>query len=45
ARFSHAEYQLRHHSPEIGQHTVEILTELGLSLDDMQALAREGVIA
>jgi crotonobetainyl-CoA:carnitine CoA-transferase CaiB-like acyl-CoA transferase len=45
ARFSQAPYQLRHHSPEIGQHTVEILTELGLSLEDMQALAREGIIA
>jgi len=45
ARFSKTPYALRHHSPEVGQHTVEILSELGLSIEDMQALAREGVIA
>ena len=34
----------RYHSPEVGQHTVEILTELGLEFTDMQALARDGAI-
>jgi crotonobetainyl-CoA:carnitine CoA-transferase CaiB-like acyl-CoA transferase len=45
ARFSKTPYSQRHQSPEIGQHTVEILSEIGLSFEDMQALAREGVIA
>ncbi len=31
-------------SPELGEHTVEVLAELGLTLEDMRALAREGVI-
>ncbi len=31
-------------SAELGQHTVEILSTLGLSLEDMQSLASEGVI-
>lgn len=34
----------RYHSPEVGQHTVEVLTELGLEFSDMQALARDGAI-
>ena len=45
ARFSKTLYALRRHSPEVGEHTVEILSELGLSIEDMQALARAGVIA
>ncbi len=32
------------HSPELGEHTVEVLEELGLTLGDMQSLAREGAI-
>lgn len=31
-------------SADLGDHTVEVLSDLGLSLDDMQALARQGVI-
>jgi crotonobetainyl-CoA:carnitine CoA-transferase CaiB-like acyl-CoA transferase len=34
----------RHTSPEVGEHTVEILAELGLEMEDMQALARQGAI-
>lgn len=34
----------RHTSPEVGEHTVEILSELGLELEDMQLLARQGAI-
>jgi len=35
---------IRSVSPEIGEHTVEILSELGLTMEDMQALAQEGII-
>lgn len=31
-------------SPELGQHTVEVLSELGLELEQMQQLASEGAI-
>lgn len=31
-------------SPEVGEHTVEILSELNMSLPDMQELARQGAI-
>jgi crotonobetainyl-CoA:carnitine CoA-transferase CaiB-like acyl-CoA transferase len=31
-------------SADLGDHTVEVLSDLGLSLEDMQALARQGVI-
>ncbi len=31
-------------SAEVGQHTVEILSEIGLSMADMRTLAREGAI-
>lgn len=31
-------------SPEVGEHTVEILKGLGLSLDEMNSLAKEGAI-
>ncbi|MFP6808658.1 MAG: CaiB/BaiF CoA-transferase family protein [Pseudomonadales bacterium] len=44
-QFSNTPFTMRSHSPEIGQHTVEILSELGLSLEDMQGMAREGIIA
>ena len=43
-RFESTPSRLRNHSPEVGQHTVEILSELGLTMTDMQALAREGAI-
>jgi len=32
-------------SPEVGQHTVEILAELGLTIEQMQELADQGAIA
>lgn len=42
--FSKTPTQHRYHSPEVGQHTVEVLTELGLEMADMRALAQEGAI-
>ncbi len=44
ARFGDDPWVLRHHSPELGQHTVEILEELGMEMPEMQQLAREGAI-
>ena len=32
-------------SADLGEHTVEILADLGLTLEQMQELARQGVIA
>ena len=43
-RFGDTPSSVRSPSPEIGEHTVEILSELGLTMDDMQALAMEGII-
>jgi crotonobetainyl-CoA:carnitine CoA-transferase CaiB-like acyl-CoA transferase len=39
--------QQTHHVPsaDLGQHTVEILSDLGLTFAQMQDLARQGVIA
>ena len=31
-------------SPEVGEHTVEILTELGMTLPEMNVLASQGAI-
>ena len=42
--FSKTPTEHRYHSPEVGQHTVEVLTELGLEMVDMRALAQEGAI-
>ncbi len=36
---------LRREAPRLGEHTREILTEAGLSADEISALARDGVIA
>ncbi|MBV1906465.1 MAG: CoA transferase [Pseudomonadales bacterium] len=44
-RFNQTPSKIRTHSAEIGEHTVEILTELGLSMNDMNALARAGTIS
>jgi crotonobetainyl-CoA:carnitine CoA-transferase CaiB-like acyl-CoA transferase len=43
-RFGSTPLNRRSNSAEVGQHTVEILSELGLTLPEMQALAREGAI-
>lgn len=42
--FSATPSEHRYHSPETGEHTVEILSELGLEFSEMQALARAGAI-
>lgn len=34
----------RYTSPGVGEHTVELLSELGLEIEDMQRLARQGAI-
>jgi len=44
-RFENTPSSLRLPSPEVGQHTVEVLSELGLEFEQMQALARQGAIA
>jgi crotonobetainyl-CoA:carnitine CoA-transferase CaiB-like acyl-CoA transferase len=44
ARFSGTPLQQRRHSPEVGQHTAEILTEQGMSREDIIQLAQKGVI-
>ena len=44
-RFEGTPVGIRTHSPEVGQHTVDILSELGLTLDEMRAMAEEGAIA
>lgn len=35
---------VRRHPPKIGEHTVEVLLEFGLSLNDIKALQQQGVI-
>ncbi len=43
--FSKTKAKMQRPSPEVGEHTVEVLsTELGMTLPDMQALARLGAI-
>jgi crotonobetainyl-CoA:carnitine CoA-transferase CaiB-like acyl-CoA transferase len=37
-------YEVRYHAPELGQHTDEVLGEIGLSADEIAALRDEGVI-
>jgi crotonobetainyl-CoA:carnitine CoA-transferase CaiB-like acyl-CoA transferase len=43
-QFGHSISNTRRPSPEVGQHTAEILGELGLSLEEMQELALAGAI-
>jgi len=35
---------IRSHAPELGEHTDEILTEMGMSLDTLEAFRAGGVI-
>jgi len=37
-------YEVRHHAPELGQQTDEILRETGLTVDEIATLREEGVI-
>jgi crotonobetainyl-CoA:carnitine CoA-transferase CaiB-like acyl-CoA transferase len=43
-RFSNAPKAKMQPSADLGEHTVEVLADLGLSLDEMQKLAQQGVI-
>jgi crotonobetainyl-CoA:carnitine CoA-transferase CaiB-like acyl-CoA transferase len=44
-RFEKTPASIRRPSPEVGEHTVEVLSELGLDIEAMRELARKGVIA
>ena len=43
-RLSDTPGRLRHPAPEIGEHTAEILGQLGISESELDALAREGIV-
>jgi crotonobetainyl-CoA:carnitine CoA-transferase CaiB-like acyl-CoA transferase len=43
-RLSDTPGRLRHPAPEIGQHTAEILGQLGIAPSALEALAREGIV-
>lgn len=43
-RFGKTPAGVRRASPEVGEHTVEVLAELGLDIDAMRELASQGVI-
>jgi crotonobetainyl-CoA:carnitine CoA-transferase CaiB-like acyl-CoA transferase len=43
-RLSHTPGRLRRPAPALGEHTAEILGTLGLGRDEIQGLAREGII-
>eukprot|EP00658_Telonema_sp_P-2_P025765 TRINITY_DN20384_c0_g1_i1.p2 TRINITY_DN20384_c0_g1~~TRINITY_DN20384_c0_g1_i1.p2 ORF type:complete len:145 (+),score=28.70 TRINITY_DN20384_c0_g1_i1:629-1063(+) len=43
ARFE-SPFQIRHHAPAIGEHTVEILRGVGYSSGEIASLQRQGVI-
>ncbi|MGI9415300.1 MAG: CoA transferase, partial [Hyphomicrobiales bacterium] len=45
ARFSATEAAIRHGAPQLGEHTVDLLTELGYGAADIEALREEGTIA
>jgi crotonobetainyl-CoA:carnitine CoA-transferase CaiB-like acyl-CoA transferase len=43
-RFSHVPAWLRRPSPTLGEHNDEVLTELGLTPEEIAALGEQGVI-
>ena len=43
-KFSETPGEIRLHPPRLGQHTQEVLTELGRSKDEIAALAQQGII-
>jgi crotonobetainyl-CoA:carnitine CoA-transferase CaiB-like acyl-CoA transferase len=43
-RFSKTQQQVQQPSAELGQHTVEVLMELGLEIEQLRDLAARGVI-
>jgi crotonobetainyl-CoA:carnitine CoA-transferase CaiB-like acyl-CoA transferase len=43
-RLSDTPGRLRTPAPEIGEHTAEILGQLGVAPEDLEALAREGIV-
>jgi crotonobetainyl-CoA:carnitine CoA-transferase CaiB-like acyl-CoA transferase len=43
-RFGDHEWSQQRPSPEVGQHTVEVLAELGMTIEEMQVLATEQAI-
>jgi len=43
-KFSESESKIRSIAPELGQHTEEILLELGYKWEDLSALKKEGTI-
>ena len=44
ARFSATEAAIRQGAPQLGEHTVDLLSELGFGADDIEALREEGTI-
>ena len=44
ARFSATEAGIRQGAPQLGEHTVDLLAELGYGADDIEALRQEGTI-
>ena len=43
-KFSDAETEIRYPAPRLGQHSREVLTEYGLSSDEIEALVGEGAV-
>ena len=43
--FSGAPFQIRHHAPRLGEHSVEVLAEAGYTAAEIEAMVRDGVTA